>query len=645
MVAAIGVGLSIGDHGALAYGGSAVVIGASLLLRSWSVPAAAIAFVAAVWAIGFVFGVEVRCVLELSAGAYVMFWAARSFGRADVLRWWWLLPLFLWGEVEFDPVIAGVGGMIVALLMLAMAFALGRAVCGTERRGRRLAEGLEVLRQQRIYTEELAATAERLRVHDRLQDVVDSRLVAMIDLGGDPPAGDARSLAAVLGRIQALAVEALDRLRPVLLDLKASHPAHPSLPAAVTASTPRSAWAKVRGVLGRGWLLTTLIAVLCATELTDQILDPRAENSLAHVSAVHRWAVVGATAVMVGGVAVCRRWPWLAVCLQVVVSVTFVALGIQVDFFPTSALLTLAAMAYAVGLRLPRRPAVGALIVLLVCWLVAEFGFGQGVPVPAYALVGPWVAARAMRPRARITAELETLHAEMAAERVRQARLAVEIERRHLLGEIHDVLGGALSAVIALAAAARRLAEAAPDDSRRAARSITDTLIEARRHVVALRDGDSRQPTTWSLPEMVRRMSAAGMEIRLVGEVPIMSERVGYVLHRLVQESLANALRHAPGAPVCVEVTTDVDFLTVVVSNPAPPPGATPTSTGTGAGLVSMADRVAALGGTVSAGPAGNDDLTGNHGAARGWMVRARLPLEAPERRTAPAPAPALATA
>ena len=95
------------------------------------------------------------------------------------------------------------------------------------------------------------------------------------------------------------------------------------------------------------------------------------------------------------------------------------------------------------------------------------------------------------------------------------------------------------------------------------------------------------------------------------------------VLYRILQESLANASRHAPGAPVQV----DVDFgelVRVSVRN-GPAVGEPTPGRNSGQGILGMQARAASVGGTLTAGPLGDG----------GFEVLAELPARAP---TAAAP-------
>jgi signal transduction histidine kinase len=95
---------------------------------------------------------------------------------------------------------------------------------------------------------------------------------------------------------------------------------------------------------------------------------------------------------------------------------------------------------------------------------------------------------------------------------------------------------------------------------------------------------------------------------------------VGLCVYRVVQESLSNAGRHAPGAAVTVTIEREGDQLRLSVHNGLSRPRGllrTPPPAGQGHGLAGMRERVVLLGGSLSAGP----DATG------GFAVVATFPL------------------
>lgn len=98
-------------------------------------------------------------------------------------------------------------------------------------------------------------------------------------------------------------------------------------------------------------------------------------------------------------------------------------------------------------------------------------------------------------------------------------------------------------------------------------------------------------------------------------------------VYRIVQESLTNALKHAPQARIDLDLRAAPGFgVQLCVRNPVPDDGSVDgsawTAPGSGAGLVGMRERAAAVGGTVECGLASDD-------AGRGWRVRAELPWPA----------------
>ena len=70
-------------------------------------------------------------------------------------------------------------------------------------------------------------------------------------------------------------------------------------------------------------------------------------------------------------------------------------------------------------------------------------------------------------------------------------------------------------------------------------------------------------------------------------------------VHRIVQEILTNARRHAPGQTVTLAVSgSPTSGIVVDATNPMPP-GATSTPQGSLRGLAGLAERVELLGGTL----------------------------------------------
>jgi signal transduction histidine kinase len=113
----------------------------------------------------------------------------------------------------------------------------------------------------------------------------------------------------------------------------------------------------------------------------------------------------------------------------------------------------------------------------------------------------------------------------------------------------------------------------------------------------------------------------AGVSIELwlpagLGKVPA---GVGVCAYRIVQESLSNASQHAPGAAVTVTLDHDAEAVQLRVANGPGDPPARPYERPArrGHGLTGMRERVALLGGSLSAGPT----------PAGGFVVCAVLPL------------------
>lgn len=148
-------------------------------------------------------------------------------------------------------------------------------------------------------------------------------------------------------------------------------------------------------------------------------------------------------------------------------------------------------------------------------------------------------------------------------------------------------------------------------------------MADLRTIVAQLRDPDLQPSTPGRAQQdvMLERMRASGMEVELAESgTPDESPLLALTAHRLLAESLTNALKHGDlTRPVMVGIDwTDGYALTVrngipTRSDAAKPPG--------GHGLVGMGERAAVAGGTFAAGPEDGD-----------WVVRAHIPTSGTPR-------------
>jgi hypothetical protein len=120
-----------------------------------------------------------------------------------------------------------------------------------------------------------------------------------------------------------------------------------------------------------------------------------------------------------------------------------------------------------------------------------------------------------------------------------------------------------------------------------------------------LRDTDAPLvPRDETVASLVDRAAASGLSVRLIQEGDAeLSPMVDRAVHRVVQESLTNASKHAPGASVTVTVTSGEDDVRVRIADTGavrPVPSSVPSS---GRGLEGLRERVRLVGGTLTAGP------------------------------------------
>jgi signal transduction histidine kinase len=244
------------------------------------------------------------------------------------------------------------------------------------------------------------------------------------------------------------------------------------------------------------------------------------------------------------------------------------------------------------------------------------------------------VAADALggRSRARLALAGAAERAEAEA-----ARRAVLEERARIARELHDVVAHHLSLIAVRAEAAPYRLTTLPDDARTEFGELCGTareaLAEMRRLLGVLRTGQTAehapQPQLGDLPGLVDAARDAGLAVEFSQRGPLdrLPAAVGVCAYRMVQESLSNAGRHAPGAAISVAVDVEPPVVRLKISNGpaaarngAPVRTTTANGSGPGHGLAGMRERVTLLGGTFAAGPA----------PGGGFEVAAELPAGEP---------------
>ncbi len=205
------------------------------------------------------------------------------------------------------------------------------------------------------------------------------------------------------------------------------------------------------------------------------------------------------------------------------------------------------------------------------------------------------------------------------AEQVRTA------ERERIARELHDVVAHHVSA-IALSAEGGRAAmpdQAGDDAAARAFVSIHEaarrTLDEMGALVGSLRSDDVAPLTLAALADSIEPAPGPTVDVRVAPGLDEPPAPVLNALHRIVQEAVTNARRHAIDATcIVVEVRLVGDEYQVVITDDGrASKNARLSTTGGGNGLVGLRERVDLLGGELHAGPDGDG----------GWRLDARLPL------------------
>jgi len=295
------------------------------------------------------------------------------------------------------------------------------------------------------------------------------------------------------------------------------------------------------------------------------------------------------------------------------------------------ALIALVSGAYMLGARTQGRVLAAGTIALIVALavdaIVEESQTVSALLFFTFFVVGlPVAAGQATRSRAQLADELADRAVALERAREGEAQAAVQEERARIARELHDVVAHDVSVMVVQAAAAKRIVEREPDRGEEAIVSIEGTgreaLAEMRRLLGVLRRGDedlalAPQPSLSRVDALLARTRAAGLDVALErsGDDAPLPAGVDLAAYRVVQEALANVVRHAGAEHATVRLTYDPRAVVVEVVDDGR--GAADGGGKAGHGLIGLRERVDLYGGDFEAGPR----------AEGGFGVRARLPV------------------
>jgi len=344
------------------------------------------------------------------------------------------------------------------------------------------------------------------------------------------------------------------------------------------------------------------------------------------------------------GVAVRRRWLWVAVVFTAVHSV----LPYVSDWPLVSGGVGIIVVTYTAAAYLPLRGAIAATVLMWAPWMVLAPVLGRTGDAPfllepriflvfnTMSAVVCFTIGRSVATRRAYIAALEDRARTAESSQRAQTEKAVAEERRRIARELHDVVAHHVSVMGVLATGSRRMLGRDPAAADEALATIEETgrtaLREMRRLLTVLRTeaepaGElAPQPGLAGVEGLVEQIREAGLPavLKVEGVPGPLDPGISLTVYRIVQEALTNALKHAGAANVEVRLVfsrTDV-VVEICDTGRGPQLG----TAAIGHGLLGMRERVMLYGGTLRTGPR----------AGGGYRVHARIPIEmAAERQLA----------
>ena len=207
-----------------------------------------------------------------------------------------------------------------------------------------------------------------------------------------------------------------------------------------------------------------------------------------------------------------------------------------------------------------------------------------------------------------------TTNRELRLARRELARLAITEERLRFARDLHDLLGHTLSLIALKSELAGRLATSAPERAQAELADIERAARQALRDVRAAVAGYRQMTLARELAAARELLAAAGVACVMRGEELQPPGAVETALAWAVREGVTNVIRHSRARSCAITLDERAGWVTLLIEDDGK--GAeTPDAPGNG--LRGLAERVAALGGELQAGPK----------VGGGYSLRVALPV------------------
>ncbi|GII32349.1 sensor histidine kinase [Planotetraspora mira] len=337
-------------------------------------------------------------------------------------------------------------------------------------------------------------------------------------------------------------------------------------------------------------------------------------TGLAAVGAPIGWGSTVPLALFLGGMLLVReRWPVGVLLFSAAALVAYQGAGL----FEGGWIWPMTVACYTVAAAGRMRWAVGVGLLLLAYAVTWDWTAGDP-PARALASGGAetlWLAlvlavGNARRSQLLWRAEHAARLAQLKEARELDARRRLAEQRLQISRELHDIVAHTLAVVGVHLNVATDALDESPSEVRDALRTAMEVRAKAmtdlRSLIGILRDGPSGaaapQPDLAAVADLVAHARATGLDVTLeeLGDPARVPAVPAVAAYRVVQEALTNTIKHAAATRVTVRLRYTARAVTVEVRDDGRATG--PFTEGHG--LTGMRERVAALGGTLTIGPA-----------------------------------------